>query len=74
MCRALITKNTVTLFTFFRLFLQSPAKDPETNRIKANFVQKDVRAGECGTELSVGGQLMEYRNNLYLFEADGAGK
>ena len=65
----------VTLFTnFFHILSKSPAKDPETNRIKANFVQKDVRAGECGTELSVGGQLMEYRNNLYLFEADGAGK
>ena len=63
----------VTLFTnFFHILSKSPAKDPETNRIKANFVQKDVRAGECGTELSVKARL-EYRNNLYLFEADDAG-
>ena len=36
-------------------------------------MQKDVRAGECGTQLTVNATYLEYRINLYLFEADDIG-
>ena len=57
----------------YRYFLkQRPAKDTIKKTKMKGFAQKDVRAGECGTELVVGNHL-EYRISLSLYQADKTG-